>query len=404
MKDKNKNKNENAAAAPADELPEYRQKREERLRQKRRRRRRIIAAAVLCFIALYVGVNWDKFSPSSIAGSFGDIFGSFGTDGFPLTVASGDFKYAQPVGSNIAVLTDTSVLFYNQSGSLLAQRQHGMSSPCIAASGGKAVVYDRGGKTFRIETRFDEPYTGTMDQQIISAGICSSGRVCIVTGSSNYLGELTVLNADYEKIFKWYSSKGHILTAALSPDGKRLAAVVLSAQSGVYHSVVYVFDLGKKDPIAAVNYDSTMLFSLSWEQSDSIVAVGDTQAVFLTGSGAKRAAYSYGDNELRAYACCGGTTALAFRQYSSGASSQIVSLSQSGAVLGKTQIKYDSFSLCAGQSGIAALTQDGIWHCDAKCANAGFVKMQGDKLSAVIFKGNLYVFTRQTMSKYKLAL
>jgi hypothetical protein len=206
-----------------DELPEFRRKREARRKKRIRRKRTVIALVIIALVTAFIAINWDKLAPAYLADTIQGFFGEFGSGEYPLMISSGNFRQAVPIGSNIGVLTDTSVIIYSRSGAELAQRQHGMSDPNIDAAGGKAVVFDRGGKTFRVETRFDEPFTATTDYPIVSASVSLSGEIAVATLSGSYLGELTIYDNSYKNIFKWYSSQGHILTAAVSPDGSKVA-------------------------------------------------------------------------------------------------------------------------------------------------------------------------------------
>lgn len=386
-----------------DELPEYRRRREARLKTHRRHRRIVIAVVAAAVLLLYAAVNWNQFSPTALAGTIGGFFSGVGSGSFPASISSGNFTSAVQIGNNIGVLTDTSVLIYSRAGGLLVQRQHGMSSPCMVASGGKAIVYDRGGKTLKIETRFDEPYTVTTQQPVVSASINRTGRICVVTSSENYLGELNVYDSSCKRIFKWYSSKGHILAAALSPDGSRVAALVISSQNGSYDSTVYVFNVNKTDPMAKVEYPGTLLFSMRYDDSGGIAAVGDTQAVFVSPEGKKLGSYQYADKELLCYTNENGATALAFKSYGASSAASVVSLSSSGATLGSAQVKGTALSLSACDGGIALVTQDGVWHAGLSCEGSAFIKLSGDKLAAMTFKKSVYIFSQETIYRYKFS-
>lgn len=386
-----------------DELPEYRRKREERLKKRRRRRRQIVALIILVLICLYAAINWDKFSPSSLANTFQGFFGEFSAGGFPLTISSGNFKNAVPVGSNIGVLTDTSVIIYSQSGSQLVQRQHGMSNPNIESAGGKAVVFDRGGKTFRVETRFDEPYIGTTSFPIISAAISQSGKLAVVTESDSYLSELTVYDTSYRTVFKWSSAKGYIFSSALSPDGKKVAAIVINTDKGSYRTSLYIFDITRQNPLSVSNFDGLLPLSIQYIDNDKIAVVGDTESVFLSNDGKKQNIYPYNSKTLKCYTNRNGITALAFGTYGTGNTSTVVSLSGVGSVVGNARIKYDVQSVFACDGKLAALTDAGIWHSDALCKNAAEISASGDKILALPFKKSIYVFGQQAVYRYKLS-
>jgi hypothetical protein len=385
-----------------DELPEFRRKREERLKKLHKRRKMIVTLVILGLVTVFAAFNWDKLAPASLADNIQGLFGEFGSGGYPLMISSGNFKNAVPIGSNIGVLTDTSVLIYSQAGTELTQRQHGMSNPTIDAAGGKAVVYDRGGKTFKVETRFDEPFAATTAFPIVTAAMSLSGRLAVVTQSDSYLSELMVYDTGYKNIFKWYSSKGYITAASLSPDGTKVTAVVLSAVGGSYRSSIYVFNLGKPNPVSVTDIDGALLFSIQYIDNDKIAAVSKTESVFLSDDGKKKSVYSYNGKTLKCYANSGSITALVFGTYGTGNSSTIVSLSGSGKVTGNALTKYNLKSVFACDGKLAALTDEGVWHADASCKHGALTAATGDKIAALPFKGNVYVFGLQVVYRYQL--
>jgi len=385
-----------------DELPEFRRKREARRKKRIRSKRTVIALVIIALVTAFIAINWDKLVPTSLANTIQGFFGEFGSGQYPLMISSGNFRQAVPIGSNIGVLTDTSVIIYSRSGAELAQRPHGMSDPNIDAAGGKAVVFDRGGKTFRVETRFYEPFTATTDYPIVSASVSLSGEIAVVTLSGSYLGELTIYDNSNKNIFKWYSSQGHILAAAVSPDGKKVAAVVISAVNGSYRSSIYIFNTGRQKPLSVTNIDGAPLLSIQYIDNDRIAAVSDIESVFLSLDGKKKSIYTYEGKTLKCYANSDGATVLAFGAYGAGNSSAIVSLSGDGKVMGTANLKNDvqSVFVCGGK--LAALTDEGVWYGDTACKNTGLIAASGDKIAALPLKGDIYVFGLQAIYQYKI--
>jgi hypothetical protein len=349
-----------------------------------------------------LALNWGSLAPESLADSIANFFGEFGASKYPLTFSSGDFRQTVALGGNIGVLTDTSFSIYSQTGAQLVSRQHGMSDPQLVAAGGKAVLFDRGGKSFREETRFGEPFVGTADYPIITAAVSSSGDIAVVTESGGYLSELTVYDASNKSVFKWYSSQGRIQAAAISPDGSKVAAAVLGSKNGEYTTSIYIFNTGRQKPLSVSTIDGTMIFSIQYIDNDRVAAVGDIQSVFLSGDGSKKTEYAYGGKVLKCFANSNGATALVFGAYGEGNSSEVVSFSGSGKVEGKTEIGDDVSSVYAGDGKLIALTEKYIWQGNLDCSHAGTIPVEGDKTAALPLKGNLYVFGVQTVQRYAL--
>ena len=114
-----------------------------KIRQGKKRRKIALVAVLFAVILLYL--NWDVLSPTVIGGTIGDFFDQMGKSKYPVTLSQGNFVSAVPLGNNLGVLTDTAFLVYSASGSLYAERPHGMTTPAAQSSGSWAILYDRGG-------------------------------------------------------------------------------------------------------------------------------------------------------------------------------------------------------------------------------------------------------------------
>lgn len=383
------------------ELRAYSEAREERRRRKKRRKRRLVSSIVLLFVVLFFYVNWDVLAPSALADSLQNFFNSFGQSKYPISFDEGSLKAAVPLGSNIGVLTDTSFIIYSKKGDKLDVRPHGISSPFAVSSGTKALIYDRGGRQFRIETRFGEPFSSTASYNITTATIGRSGNFAIVTEAENYLSELKVYNKSYKNIFKWDSTQGRILSAALSPDGKKLAAILVGVRSGGMFSDIYIFNLNSETPAAVKKYDGQLLYSISFKDNKRIAAVGDEQTVFLTASGEEKSVYGYKDKELQCSSNGDGPVILVFNKNAK--QSTVVSLDGGGKLLGSGDIPMSNVSIVSNAAGKTVAVAEGkIWYASDNCSNPKLISTSEDVRCAFSSNGCVYVFGSQSVGQYKL--
>lgn len=388
------------AGMTENELREYRQARNARRRRRGRHRRRIIGAAVAVVAFLYAFFNWDKLAPASVSASVRSFFGIFASGQFPLTYSSGNFKGAVPIGSNFAVLTDSAITLYTPAGAQVWQHAHGMSNPSVVANGGRAVLFDRGGKQFRVETRFGEPFSASTDYPIVTACVGQSGKFAVVSESGSYLSEVNVYDASYHSVFKWYSSQGRVLDAALSPDGKSMAAVTVGAKDGAITSTLNVFRLGSQKAVASRTVTGTLFYSLQYTSSGRIAAVGDNRTDFFTSDGKKDTTYSYDNRTLLSYYNAQGHTALALSAFSAGSQSTLVAFSGEGRVAGNKNISGEVTELFANGSRVAALRAGDVWYGTAACKPLGTVAAAGDPLEIECLSKHIYVFSLQSVNRY----
>lgn len=385
-----------------DELRVYRQTREQERLKRQKKKKAVVFLTVAAVVLLAAALNWQKFAPASVSDSVRSFFGLFVPGKFPLTLPSGDFRSAVSIGSNIGVLSDTDLFLYSKSGTLLAQRPHGMSNPHLVSGGGKAVLFDRGGRQFKVETRFSESFTGSTDYPIVAACVAKNGEFAVVSESGSYLSELNIYDTRYHRVFKWDSSQGRILTAALSPDGSHVAAVTVGAKDGSLVSSISIFDTGKQTPIAVKNCDGVLLLSIQYASAGHIIAVGQTKTVFLSADGKKATEYSYGDKTLRCYDNSGGAAVLALGTYGVGNKSTLVSFTADGKTAGQTDISGDASAVYAADGHLLVLRSADIWLGTTRCKPAGTLPVAGDKIEALPVKDSAYVFGLQAIDRFDM--
>ena len=384
-----------------DELKIYSDAREERRLKRKLRKRRSVSFVLIVLLAVLVFLNWSTLAPQALSETMQSFFSSFGKSKYPVDFSDGSMKAAVPLGSNIGILTDTSFLLYSQNGDKLAVRPHGIDNPTAVSGGSKALIYDRGGKQFQVETRFSEPFKATALFNITTAAMGDSGNFAIVTQSDNYLSELTVYDNSYKNIFKWDASQGRILSVALSPDGKKLAAVVIGARSGSMFSDIYIFNLNSETPVAIKKYNGEFLYSIRFKDNKRIAAVGDTEAVFLYASGVQKSVYSYTSNELKCTSNGDGPVVLVFAK--SGTKSSIVSLGSEGKLLGTTDIVAVTVTGVSNGDGKTVIASNGqIWHMADDCSGAAEISVSGDILSALSMNNYAYIFGTQSVGRYSI--
>lgn len=386
--------------AQEDELKVYNDARLARHKKIKKRRARLIAAVLFLLLAALVCLNWNILAPPKLAEALTGFINSFGKSKYPVYFEQGSMKTAVPFGSDVGVLTDTSFLIYSQTGDLLAVRPHGFNNPAAVSGGGQVVIFDRGGKQFRVETRFAEPYMATAADTITTAAASDSGSFAIVTESQDYLSELTVYDSSYKDIFRWDASQGRILSAAISPDGSKLAAIAVGSRGGNIFSDIYIYKLNSQNPVAVKQYDGEMLFSISFKDNSEIAAEGEDETVFLDSSGKQTSTYAYANKQLICGANSEGSVVLVFGGV--GANSSVVSLDGGGKVLGQANVNEDITTADTGDGNIVLGSRNSLWCSYDNCTGISKISLSGDLLAALCDKNFAYIFGAQSVERYNL--
>ena len=112
--------------AEVKDLQEYRDKR----RKKEKKRSLVKWVIVLTVVALLVAfvALFETFFNVSLFEALGIVKAP---DGYPTAITGGTPKNIIPVGKNVAVITDTEVMVYNEYGTLSMQDVHNCTNPCV---------------------------------------------------------------------------------------------------------------------------------------------------------------------------------------------------------------------------------------------------------------------------------
>jgi hypothetical protein len=125
-----------------------------------------LIVAVVMLVNACVPIGVFEYVQNVLAGS-----GTGG--GFPVEVSLGNHQLLS-VGSDVALLNDSSLLLYKANGKQLFNRQHGYSEPAFTACSARVLVFDRGGKDLRVENPrvFFVLYGRKKLQEAVMAGRC----------------------------------------------------------------------------------------------------------------------------------------------------------------------------------------------------------------------------------------
>lgn len=167
---------------------------------------------------------------------------------------------------------------------LLAKAENGAAAYCV---GGQTVAFSDG----------DVISAG---KSIISVQLSESGHAAVCTQEAGYMGLVTVYDALKAPVYRWYSAKSAVITAAVSPDGKMLAVLT---ENGVH-----LFSLSDEAERAIV--ECADMRSVLWLE-DTVCAIGDESIVSVSAAGKKRAELE-NENAPRAWCASGKTLAVLY--------------------------------------------------------------------------------------------
>lgn len=258
-------------------------------RRVRRRRAALFLLALAMIMAIVAGVSMYSTVMSYDIRDFFKTLVTFGS--FPVELGSGTVTEEAVSARSLFLLSDSSLNVVSGNGAELFEYSHGISNPGLSVSGNRAVVFSRGGKSFKIFNRTMLLHSGSLDNAIISAAVTQSGKVAVLTAGDVYTCELTAYNRNCEKIFTWYGSEGFPIGVYPSSYGNDVLVMTVNSRDGALFTTVTRIDLNSKTEEGSFELEG--LGVKAFPDSDSAVIFLDDRCVRCKYNGSVEATYSY---------------------------------------------------------------------------------------------------------------
>ncbi len=224
------------------------EKRVSRLSQKSRAKAIIaltlVAVFVFTFVLSSVGViPLDALflrARVSVSGS---------TERFPIAINNESTLVCDIAGDNIVILTTENIMVYSPNGKQLLNQPHIFAKPGISINGEKVVAFDRGGKGFMLIDNAELIYEGSADNTIISAEYGDDGNYALGVHGNGTMSTLSVYDKNHKVIFQWNCAHEHIVSLALSDNGRYAGVAVMGAENGQLFTTVHYFGFNYKEAL-----------------------------------------------------------------------------------------------------------------------------------------------------------
>ena len=305
-------------------------------RQARRRGLGLLALIALVLVGAYLLsalVNTPNFAGLS---SVLDMIQ--GGPGYPIDAPGGKVKGMYQNGSSLVVLNETTIYFYNTSGSEVYSAQHRMANPQVSTSGTMLLNFDRGSKTYTAYSRNNQFYTGTTETAIRCGAISQNGCIAIATQSENAHSQVQVLDNKQRLQYTW-SSDDVVTAIAISNNGNLVGVATSSVQQGELQNCVTVLRNGEEQ----FKYTLANQLVLAMEfDATSLRCVTDRSALLLDTNGKTVGQFDYKGQPLSGFAMYDNGLVLVFGDYEQDRSYTLASVDDDFFTLNGTAIISDS--------------------------------------------------------------
>lgn len=258
--------------------------------------RKKVIIAFLCILGIII---IGQCFPNNIIDTMNGYVCSIGFgSGYPTPIVGNCIKENNfsLIMDNASFVSDSSFVVLNDSAKIITKRQHSFGTPILKTNGNRALIYNLGGRDFRIDSIPNLLYKSNLEQNIIAGAISKSGTYALIMESKKYLSELIVFSSKHEEIYRYYFADYYINNIDINDKGDLVAVSGMSSNDGIIKSIIYTFELNNDEPKDIFEYSDNMIFSLHFISNRNILSIGDSVASYIRGSKSKD--YNYDGKKL----------------------------------------------------------------------------------------------------------
>lgn len=216
-----------------------------------------------------------------------------------------------PMTGGFVELGGDSCVVYSRTGTRLNSIQSGYGRPALAAGKTRFVLYNRSGNELRVESRTQNLYSKTLENNIYLCAMSDTGTLAVATDSADSTARLTVYTSTMSEQLHWdmTSAQGTPVRMAFAADSRRLAVAAVTSSAGQLQANLFVLSLAQGDPMQLSSGDSVPQW-LGWLNNDTVLAVYENCAVVYGADGGERGRFDLGGGSLVSVSQDGANAAL----------------------------------------------------------------------------------------------
>ena len=354
---------------------------------------KMIIAGVLVAVFLFVYIlSSVGIIPFDAVGARVSSLVTQDSDNFPLSVNSDSTVNTVILGDSFLVLTTENFSVYSQSGKLKYSQPHNYSSPTVSVNGDKAVVFDRGYKSFCLINEKKVVYSAEAGNPIICAEYGGSGNYAIGTRGEDSTSKLTVYSATNKVLFQWNCAYEHIVSIALSPNGKFAGVAVVGAENGDIFTKVEYFGFDYLEPLNSQLISGVAAFDLTFTATNTLTLFSNSGVYVVTKKGeAYETVAEYYSTEFNSFDCSdNGKYIVSLAKYGSANNYVIYHYSSKGKLKAEISVSHPVKDVVMSDKYIFALAENFILVYNLNGREISRIEIKGDAGS--IFATDKYIF------------
>lgn len=362
--------------------------------------------AIVFVVLLLLFVATETFGVGTLS-SMSDSLKSFAAslsngEGYPYRISSSSVKDIDMMSTNLFLLTDTSTVSLDSTAKEVVKVNHTYATPAMSIQNGRAIIYDRGGYRYMVQSRTEKLFEGETDYKILTCDIGKSGNIAVATLSDDASGIVTVYSSNFSKTqFKWACYSEHIVDVALSDNGKYMAVAAIGAKDGEVFSKVYVFDFDYSKAIAVFDYPGTSMFDVEFSGKDTVVAMGDNLKSVIKDKTERQDDIEFGTSTLMRYSMSeNGTSAVLLSEYGSSNMNILKLYDRNGKELFSEKFENTVKNIYCNGNSICVLMDDKLIVYDMNGNETKKIESKNDSITVLSHGKDVYIYAVGEIRKY----
>ena len=360
--------------------------------------------AVVFVILLLVVIGAAQFGGVTFA-TIGDsirtsLAGVGSGEGYPYRMNGVEISDAGMTNSDLVLVYDDSVKVLDSTAKELSNIAHKYNHPVMSSNSGRVLLYDEGGKSFRVQSKTRILYEKELEHIIYTGAMGKDGTVALATSASGAESMLTVFDNGKDEVFVWKCAKEHIISCDVSDNGKLFAVSVMGVDNGSIYSKVYIFNKNKTEAQATFEYKDSSVSSVQFLSNETLFVLGNNVCQIIKGDEVKEEIDVSINTPSRLYISDNNTAILVLSKYSSTTQKIIKVYNKSGVELFTQEIDGLVKSVSTDGKYIAVLTDDNVQTFNHKGNAVGSADVNTDAEEVIVSSRNTYVYSLDKIERY----
>lgn len=321
-------------------------------------------------------------------------------EGYPYRMNGIEISDAGITNSDLLLVYDDTVKVLDSTAKELSNLTHSYDHPVMSSNSGRALIYDEGGKSFRVQSKTRILYEKELDYMILTGAMGKDGTVAIGSRAKDAQSMLTVYNTNEEEIFVWKCAKENIISCDVSDNGKLFAVTVLGVDNGSVYSKVYIFNKKDTEPKASFEYPDSAISSVQFLSNETLFVFGNNICEVINGDKVSEKIDVSVDTPYKLYISDNNTAVLVLSKYSSTTQKIIKVYNKSGSELFTQEIDGLVKSVATDGKYIGVLTDENVQIYNTKGEMCGSANVNTDAEKVMISGRNTYVYSVDKIEKF----